>query len=114
MEVGLDDCCEDSNFLKIDGLMRKFMKNYYQVCEIANLDPCLGWKKDKPFNTESSRIPLVNERIMDFINVKKETPDFNDIMNIFMEVNAEKQLGYCFQALKDQGIDCTLGIGKLG
>lgn len=101
MEVRLDN--EDSVYLKIDVLMRKCLKNHQEVCKLTNLDPSLGWKRDKHFHTESSRIPLVNERIMDLINVKKETPDFIDIFKIFKDVNLERNLGYAPQAIKDLG-----------
>ena len=99
----LDD--EDSNYIKLGRYKKRYMALKRQTDKLKNMKTSLGRKSDKKFHSESSRIPMVNERVQDLINKERRFPDFHDILTIYKDVCEKNNLGYSTSKLTDMGKD---------
>ena len=97
----LDD--ENSTYMKIDRFKKRFMTLTKKVAKLRKLKASFGRRQDKKFTTEASRIPEVNEKIMELVNKYRRFPDFADILSIYKEVNEAKNASYSTTTLSSFG-----------
>ncbi|CAB4058176.1 unnamed protein product [Lepeophtheirus salmonis] len=109
----IDSNDDESTYVLMYKYKRRFMSIYNKIIELEDNLP--KWKSQ----TQISRHPEINERICKVINQGIKTslqhsyfPDFQDIMNIYEEVNKSSCLGMQKEELYEEASDAFQKIGR--
>ncbi|XP_026467419.1 death domain-associated protein 6-like [Ctenocephalides felis] len=90
-EVDFDDEY-DSTYLLQDRYERRMIKIYNKLCEITGEQPSAGRAIKRKIYVAISTHQSINKAVQDFVNKKKEFPDYQDILKIVKSSNELESL----------------------
>lgn len=93
MELTMDDMDSDTSpYLMEDVLKRKFMRTWYQLCNLLHIDPDIKIQQERDGGYSGTRYPQINRRIERLLSLD-EFPDHFDICQVVERVNDKYSLG---------------------
>uniref|UniRef100_A0A3P8WWZ9 Death domain-associated protein 6 n=1 Tax=Cynoglossus semilaevis TaxID=244447 RepID=A0A3P8WWZ9_CYNSE len=115
-ELSLDDMeAEDSLYIQEHKLKRKMMKIYEKLCELKDCSTLTGRVIEQRIPYTSTRFPEINRKIERYINspeVRRNPPDYQDILQLVLRVNERQTLGLSKKELSRIALDAFRETGS--
>ena len=113
-ELTLDEMeLADSNYIKENGLKKKFDKTWNKLCKLLGRPPNTGRVVEKKIRASSTGYSIIDKAVQRFLNEKSgKFPDYFDIRDLVLKTNDENDLRMSPQVISGIIADVFTDIGN--